>query len=83
MPIKSDFILNILIFREELIEIQKKVKEEKKLHRRVVKEFEEQFQNQTGRKVTREDKEPIEHTCQLYKNTKSKLKLIDALLSKM
>ena len=33
--------------------------------------------------MQREDREPLDKTYQLYKNTKAKLKLIDALLSKM
>lgn len=69
--------------RYELLEIQSKVREEKKNYRRSVKDFEKLFVAQTGRHVSREDKEPIENTYKLYKITKSKLKLIDALLSKM
>ena len=69
-------------FREELVDIQRRVREEKKQLRRTVKEFEETFKTKTGRKIQKEDREPFEKTYQLYKTTKSKLKLIDALLSK-
>merc|ERR1712142_400011 len=68
--------------REELVDIQRRVREEKKQLRRTVKEFEETFKTKTGRKLQKDDREPFEKTYQLYKTTKSKLKLIDALLSK-
>jgi len=68
--------------REELVDIQRRVREEKKQLRRTVKEFEDTFKTRTGRKLQKEDREPFEKTYQLYKTTKSKLKLIDALLSK-
>jgi len=47
-----------------------------------VKEFEETFRTRTGRKLQKEDRFPFEATYANYKNTKSKLKLIDALMSK-
>jgi len=68
--------------RLELVEIQRRVREEKKQLKRTVKEFEDTFKTKTGRKLQKEDREPFEKTYQLYKTTKSKLKLIDALLSK-
>ena len=36
----------------------------------------------TGRKVQKEDREPLEDTYANYKTTKSKLKLLDALMAK-
>ena len=36
----------------------------------------------TGRKVQKEDREPLEETYANYKTTKSKLKLLDALMAK-
>ena len=48
--------------REELQEIQRRVREEKKAARRAVKEFEERFRSQTGRKALKEDREPLEKT---------------------
>jgi len=68
--------------REDLQNIQRRVREEKKQLRRTVKEFEDTYKTKTGRKLKKEDREPFEKTYQLYKTTKSKLKLIDALLSK-
>eukprot|EP00091_Calanus_sinicus_P002712 TRINITY_DN12807_c0_g1_i1.p1 TRINITY_DN12807_c0_g1~~TRINITY_DN12807_c0_g1_i1.p1 ORF type:complete len:454 (+),score=93.15 TRINITY_DN12807_c0_g1_i1:148-1509(+) len=68
--------------RDELVDIQRRVREEKKQLRRTVKEFEDTFKTKTGRKLQREDREPFEKTYQLYKTTKSKLKLIDALFVK-
>jgi hypothetical protein len=68
--------------RDELSEIQRRVREEKKQLRRTVKEFEDTFKTKTGRKLQKVDREPFEKTYHLYKTTKSKLKLIDALLSK-
>jgi len=68
--------------RMELVEIQRRFREEKKQLKRTVKEFEDSFKTKTVRKLHREDREPIEKTYQLYKTTRSRLKLIDALLSK-
>ena len=68
--------------RGELLKTFKQVREEKKIARRAVKEFEDRFSTLTGRKVTKEDREPLEKTYQVYKTSKSKLKLINALLSK-
>lgn len=68
--------------REELNLAAKTVREEKKIARRAVKEFEDRFSTLTGRKVTKEDREPLEKTYTVYKTSKSKLKLINALLSK-
>ena len=47
---------------QELQEIQRRVREEKKAARRAVKEFEERFRSQTGRKALKEDREPLEKT---------------------
>jgi len=68
--------------REELLGVLKAVREDKKIARRAVKEFEDRFRNMTGRRVTKEDREPLEKTYKVYKNSKSKVKLINALLSK-
>ena len=38
------------------------MREEKKTARRAVKEFEESFRRQTGRKAHKEDREPLEKT---------------------
>lgn len=68
--------------RYELMKTQRKVKEEKRRLRRTVKELEEGVRSQTGKKIQKEDREPFDCTYQLYKSTKAKLKLIEALLSK-
>jgi len=68
--------------REELLDKLRTVREDKKIARRAVKEFEDRFRNMTGRRMTKEDREPLEQTYKVYKNSKSKVKLINALLSK-
>jgi len=66
----------------ELIAALKRVREDKKIARRAVKEFEEQFKNTTGRRVKKEDRQPLEQTYKVYKTRKSQVKLINALLAK-
>ena len=66
--------------RYELLQVLRKTREEKKRYRRNVKEKEEQFRRETGRRLLREDRD--DKVFQLYKNSKAKIKLIDALLSK-
>jgi len=68
--------------RLELVDISARVREEKKIARHAIKEFEKRFKNITGRKVTKEDREPLEQTYRVYKTSKAKLKLVSALLSK-
>lgn len=67
---------------EELIEQEWKMRCEKKRLRRLLKEFEEEFQQQTGRKVQREDRSPMDAVYLEYKQVKAKLKLLEALLTK-
>ena len=57
-------------------------KSEKKRLRRLLRNFEEDFLLRTGRKVLREDREPLSTEYQEYKQIKAKLKLLDALISK-
>ncbi|CAH0393550.1 unnamed protein product [Bemisia tabaci] len=66
----------------ELVEQQKTVKEDKKRLRRCLKEFEEEFLATTGRKLQKEDRLPMEQIYNQYKNTKAKLRLLDALVAK-
>lgn len=68
--------------RDQLLAVLSKVREEKKVARRAVKEFEERFRHLTGRSVSKEDREPLERTYRVYKSSKAKLKLINALLDK-
>lgn len=60
----------------------KRLREFKKNFKRSINEFEETFQANTGRKVQAEDKQPLENTYLMYRVTKSKIKLIKALIEK-
>lgn len=66
----------------ELVVQQKATREEKKRLRRSLREFEEECQNRTGRKLLREDRLPMEQTYIQYKHAKAKLRLLEALLTK-
>lgn len=66
--------------RYELLQVLRRTRDEKKGYRRRIKEMEEAFKRETGRKLLKEDREG--KVFQLYKNAKAKIKLIDALLSK-
>lgn len=58
------------------------VRDEKKKLRRTIKEFEEVFEEQNGRKMLKSDRNAIEDTYALYKQKKAKLRLLDALVRK-
>lgn len=58
------------------------VRDEKKKLRRTIKEFEEVFEEQNGRKMLKSDRSVIEETYALYKQKKAKLRLLDALVRK-
>lgn len=58
------------------------VRDEKKKLRRTIKEFEEMFEEQNGRKMLKSDRTVIEETYALYKQKKAKLRLLDALVRK-
>eukprot|EP00092_Neocalanus_flemingeri_P010592 GFUD01011410.1.p1 GENE.GFUD01011410.1~~GFUD01011410.1.p1 ORF type:complete len:488 (+),score=109.52 GFUD01011410.1:557-2020(+) len=60
----------------------KRLREDKKVFKRSINEFEGKFQTTTGRKVQGEDKQPLENTYLMYRVTKSKIKLIKALIEK-
>jgi len=60
----------------------KRLREFKKNFKRSINEFEESFQTSTGRKVQGDDKAPLENTYLMYRVTKSKIKLIKALIEK-
>ena len=66
----------------ELLEYQRKAKTEKKRLRKILKEFEDAFQDNAGRKVMKEDRGPMETDYANYKQVKQCLRLLDALLSK-
>lgn len=58
------------------------VREEKKQLRRSLKEFEYKFEETSGRKMLKSDRKAMEDTYTLYKQKKSKLRLLDALVKK-
>ncbi|XP_063607301.1 protein FAM13A-like isoform X5 [Penaeus indicus] len=66
----------------ELRERKKEARDEKKKLRRALREFEETFERDMGRKVQKEDRGPMEQTYLDYKHAKAKLRLLEALLSK-
>ena len=80
------FIIDILIpnfFRYELLQVQRRTREDKKLYRRAIKEKEERQLAQTGRRrLPKAERDSGDATYGSYKLAKAKLKLIEALLSK-
>ena len=79
-------IIDILIpnlFRYELLQVQRRTREDKKLYRRAIKEKEERLLAQTGRRrLPKAERDSGDATYGSYKLAKAKLKLIEALLSK-
>uniref|UniRef100_A0A182YSU0 FAM13A-like domain-containing protein n=1 Tax=Anopheles stephensi TaxID=30069 RepID=A0A182YSU0_ANOST len=67
---------------DELWQHYDATREEKKELRRTIKDFEQQFEETTGRKMLKSDRKSIEDTYALYKQKKAKLRLIDALFKK-
>lgn len=68
--------------RLELLRVQRRTREEKKRYRRAIKEKEEKVLKETGRKRIPKGEKVDESMHALYKLSKAKLKLIEALLSK-
>lgn len=69
--------------QEELLVQQRITREEKKRLRRALKELEAQFEARAGRRMQREDRGPqVTTVYESYKQTKARLRLIDALLAK-
>lgn len=66
----------------ELRERKKEARDEKKKLRRSLREYEEKFEREMGRKVQKEDRGPMEQTYLDYKHAKAKLRLLEALISK-
>lgn len=58
------------------------VREEKKKLRRTIKDFEQQFEEESGRKMLKGDRKQMEDTYALYKQKKGRLRLLDALVKK-
>ncbi|KAK5646095.1 hypothetical protein RI129_004559 [Pyrocoelia pectoralis] len=66
----------------ELLQQQQDMNEEKKKLRRSLKEFENDLQTKTGRKLQKDDKILMSTVYSSYKKTKAKLRLLDALIAK-
>lgn len=66
----------------ELLEQLRLTTEEKKVLKRKIKEFELNLQAKSGKMLSKEDKVPMEHVYAAYRATKSRLKLLEALVSK-
>lgn len=58
------------------------VRDEKKVLRRTIKEFEQEFEAEAGRKMLKGDRKAMEETYALYKQKKGRLRLLDALVKK-
>lgn len=67
---------------EQLWKHYDSIKEEKKQLRRVIKEFEHNFEEKNCRKILKSDRKSLEETYELYKEKKAKLRLLEALLKK-
>ncbi|XP_037546906.1 protein FAM13C [Nematolebias whitei] len=68
--------------RSQLLECLRDTRTEKKISRKVLKEFEDEFSRQTGRICQKEDRGPMKDEYQEYKQLKAKLRLLEVLLSK-
>ncbi|XP_030621452.1 protein FAM13B [Chanos chanos] len=66
----------------ELLEQLWKAKAEKKKLRRTIREFEDEFYQQNGRNVQKEDRVPMMDEYKEYKRVKAKLRLLEVLISK-
>ncbi|XP_048032759.1 protein FAM13B isoform X2 [Megalobrama amblycephala] len=66
----------------ELLEQLWKARAEKKKLRRTIKEFEDEFYQQNGRNVQKEDRTPMMDEYKEYKRIKAKLRLLEVLISK-
>merc|ERR1719190_45114 len=69
--------------REELRIALKGMRERKMVLGREIKEFQEKLLLETGRKASKDDREPIKLVCNMYKQIKQRIRLVDALLSKL
>lgn len=67
--------------KHELRNAVTEMKGQKGRLRQLIKEFDQEVQAKTGRKVTKEERAPIENIYHSYKKTKARIKLIEALLS--
>lgn len=67
---------------EQLCECLNQTREEKKLLRRTILEFEAMFEQQNGRKMLKNDRRTIEDTYNQFKDKKAKTRLLQALIKK-
>uniref|UniRef100_A0A1B0G3Q1 FAM13A-like domain-containing protein n=1 Tax=Glossina morsitans morsitans TaxID=37546 RepID=A0A1B0G3Q1_GLOMM len=67
---------------EQLWEHLEKTREEKKLLKRTIREYETIFEEQMGRKMLKNDRKTIEDTYIQYKEKKAKTRLLQALIKK-
>ncbi|TDH13377.1 hypothetical protein EPR50_G00057140 [Perca flavescens] len=68
--------------RSELLRCLRQTRAEKKLRRKALREFEDEFNRRTGRIFQKEDRSPMKEEYQDYKQLKAKLRLLEVLLSK-
>ncbi|KAF1393488.1 hypothetical protein PFLUV_G00016440 [Perca fluviatilis] len=68
--------------RSDLLRCLRQTRAEKKLRRKALREFEDEFHRQTGRVFQKEDRSPMKEEYQDYKQLKAKLRLLEVLLSK-
>lgn len=69
--------------RSELKSALRGMRERKVVLGRDIKEFQQKILLETGRKATKEDREPIKLVYNMYKQIKLRIRLVDALLSKL
>lgn len=67
---------------EQLWDNLDKTREEKKLLKRIIREYETVFEEQNGRKMLKSDRKTIEETYAQYKEKKAKTRLLQALIKK-
>ncbi|XP_070587109.1 protein FAM13A-like isoform X1 [Erythrolamprus reginae] len=66
----------------ELVEQLQEVREDKKRIRKKLRDFEDNFFQQNGRNVQKEDRVPMAEEYNEYKQVKAKLRLLEVLISK-
>ncbi|XP_076788274.1 protein FAM13A isoform X1 [Arvicanthis niloticus] len=66
----------------ELLEYLQEMREEKKMIRKKLHDFEDNFFRQNGRNVQKEDRTPMAEEYNEYKLIKAKLRLLEVLISK-
>ncbi|XP_029334261.1 protein FAM13A isoform X2 [Mus caroli] len=66
----------------ELLEYLQEMREEKKMIRKKLHDFEDNFFRQNGRNVQKEDRTPMAEEYNEYKHIKAKLRLLEVLISK-